>query len=260
MQTQKKEYLDVVDKLDSHKYLKSWVQTQHLERQAIQGYHAEFTSHPANVIVLKQFLHETIAGDLSNFVNQEAEFETVFGLYSTMEKDPTNNAAVTEAEWLKAEEDDQFFRLRKFMRVSPEKMLTPSLARYLSFLSAFKGHSFKKYFEDITGLNINLDKETYNFFYYKKGDFLKSHTDRGDDYLLAFMLYLTPEWETHFGGLLNIVLPNSEIMRIEPEYNSLVLFNVNRQAEHFVSLINDCVGEYGRSAFSGWLHKAPNSL
>lgn len=126
---------------------------------------------------------------------------------------------------------------------------------YLQFLAAFKNPKFKNFFEAITGLKYDLKTETYHFYIYKKGDFLGPHNDRGGDYSIAFMLYLTPEWEADFGGALNIVFPDGEIMKIEPEYNSLVVFNVKAQAEHFVSKVKDCVGDRGRSAFSGWLHK-----
>ncbi len=249
-----KEVVDIDDVLD-RKWLSSWIQSQHLGDDAICSYSKMFASHPANLVVLKNFLNEREVSGLSNFVNDEAELETVYGLYSTMRKSPSKNPSVAETEWMAAEEQDRFFRLRKFVRVSDQKKLTPNLVMYLQFLAAFKNPKFRKFFETVSGLMLDSKSETYHLFTYKKGDFLGSHTDRGKNYSLAFMLYLTPEWESRFGGAFNIVLPNGDITKLEPEYNSLVLFNVEAQAKHFVSVIDDCAGNRARTAFSGWLHK-----
>lgn len=236
-------------------WLSSWIQPQHLKDDAIRSYREQFASHPANLVVVRNFLNEPEATALSNFVNDEAETETVYGLYSTMRQSSNKNPSVPEDEWTAAEEEDRFFRLRKFVRLAADKKLTPNLIMYLKFQTAFKDSRFRRFFEAITGLPFDLTSETYHFFTYKKGDFLGPHTDRGKNYSLAFMLYLTPEWEARFGGELNIVLPEGKVSKLDPEYNSLVAFNVEAQAKHFVSRIDESVGDRGRSAFSGWLHK-----
>jgi Rps23 Pro-64 3,4-dihydroxylase Tpa1-like proline 4-hydroxylase len=56
-------------------------------------------------------------------------------------------------------------------------------------------------------------------------------------------------------NVLNVLQQNDEVLKINPEYNSLVLFNVKAQAMHYVSIVKDCAGERGQTAFSGWLHK-----
>ena len=253
--TTNKEVITAANKPLDRELLNAWIQPQHLSDDSIRSYSEAFRSHPANLIVLKNFLHDHVVSGLSAFINDEAEVETLYGLYSAMEKNPNHSASVTEAEWLKAEEEDRFFRLRKFTRLSPEKRLTPNFAVYLKFLSAFKDPKFKAFFEEITGLTFDLNSETFHFYTFKKGDYLRPHNDQATNYSLAFMLYLSPEWESRFGGVLNVFLPNGEVMKLEPEYNCLVLFNVEAQAMHYVSVIKDGAGERGRSAFSGWLHK-----
>lgn len=74
----------------------------------IGSYLEVFTSSQANLIVLKIFLHDEVALDLSKFINDEAELETLYGLYSAMEKNPNAIANVTETEWTEAEEQDRF--------------------------------------------------------------------------------------------------------------------------------------------------------
>lgn len=236
-------------------WLNAWLQPQHLTIEAIRSYKQTFGRNHTNPIVLKNFLHERLAASLSDFVNYEAELDTVFGLYSAMQNSPEFNPTVSAAEWTKADEKDRFFKLQKFVRLTSGKKLTPNFAAYLSFLSAFKNPKFRRFFELITGLSLDANNETFDFFKYNSGDFLRQHTDRGKDYQLAFILYLSPMWERRFGGLLSIVLPDQTTLEIEPEYNSLIIFNVDAQMEHFVSKINDCAGDRGRSTLSGWLHK-----
>jgi Rps23 Pro-64 3,4-dihydroxylase Tpa1-like proline 4-hydroxylase len=236
-------------------WLRSWIQPQHLEADAVERYRTAFASHPANLIVLEDFLVSSAAKNLSVFINSEAECETLYGLYSAMEKDANGIANVTEQEWHNAEEKDRFFRLRKFVRVSRDYKLTANLATYLSFLAAFNDIKFRNFFESITGLECDKGQATYHLFSYKKGDFLRSHTDRAGKYLLAFILYLTPDWSPGFGGNLNVRLPGGESLEFQPQYNSLIIFNVDRNSEHSVSVINDNADTRGRCTFSGWLHR-----
>jgi hypothetical protein len=238
-------------------WLDSWLQPKHHEADSINSYRQAFESHPCNLVVVENFLNEDVAVSLSNFVNNEAEFETFYGLYSKMENNDNNSPLAGEAEWLAADEADKFFKLRRFVRLSPQKKLTRNFASYLSFLAAFKNPKFKRFFEQITGLALNLNSETYHFFSYQKGDFLRAHSDDGKNYLLAFIIYLTQNWEPQFGGQLNVKKPDGDIIKLEPKFNSLVLFDVTARTEHWVSVVEDCVGDRSRSTFSGWMHK-PN--
>lgn len=245
---------DVADALD-REWLGNWIQPQHLEDEAVRSYREAFAAHPANLLVIKNFLKEPEAAGLSNFINNEAEVSTMYGLYSSVKAGSANSSIVTETEWTAAEEQDRFYKVQKFLRLSEQNKLTPNLAMYIQFLAAFKNPKFRRFFELVTGLKFDQKSETYHFYIYKKGDFLGPHDDRGGKYSLAFMMYLTPDWETRFGGSLNMVLPGGEISKMAPEYNNLVIFDVQAKAKHFVSKIEDCIGDRGRSAFSGWLHK-----
>lgn len=238
-------------------WLDSWIQPQHLKIENISSYREEITFHPARLLILENFLLDAVIDKISEFINHEAVVETIYGLYSQMENDPDGLANVSAAEWKKAAEKDRFFRLRKFVRLSPEKQLTDNLAMYLHFLSAFNDPRFRRFFEAVTGLKFSFEEATYHLFTYKKGDFLGVHTDRTKNYLLAFILYLSPDWEARFGGDLHVIQPDGEdVLKIAPNYNSIVLFNVEAQRAHYVSPIKDCAAERGRSTFSGWLHKA----
>src|SRR6266849_2744300 len=95
--------------------LMEWIDRQHLTSDAFQSYAEIFSRHPARVIVVREFLLESVARSLSRFFSAEAVFRSEFGMYSRMD-----DVSVTEEEWLKANEDDRFYRYKVFGGVRPE--------------------------------------------------------------------------------------------------------------------------------------------
>src|SRR5512138_214618 len=51
--------------LDDGRWLASWIQSQHLERAALESYRERFVSHPARLVVVRNFLEPRIAERLS---------------------------------------------------------------------------------------------------------------------------------------------------------------------------------------------------
>lgn len=233
----------------------SWVQPVHYHNGAIETYQRAFVSHPARLSVIRNFLVADGAEKISRFLESEAQYETLYGLYSTMNNNPQGLANATEDDWSNAEESDRFYRLRKFVGISRELQLTPNLVAYMKFRNAFNHPEFRRFFTAVTGLSLDLNQATFHSFIMKPGDFLRDHDDNGANYRLAFVLYLNPRWESRFGGELHMVDPQGNVTRIEPEYNSLVLFEVDRRTKHFVTPIQACAGAEGRATISGWMHK-----
>ncbi len=64
----------------------SWIRSEHLEQDALDRYHQAFTSHPARVAVVKNFLQEDVAAKLSRFLASEAQFKLEYGLYSVEDR------------------------------------------------------------------------------------------------------------------------------------------------------------------------------
>jgi len=78
----------------------------------------------------------------------EAEFQTVYGLYSAGPKWPS------EETWLRAEESDRFFRFSKLVGVSPKYRLSSNTLSYLRFRSAFDDGGLRLSFERLSGLRL----------------------------------------------------------------------------------------------------------
>lgn len=89
---------------------------------------------------------------------------------------------------------------------------------------------------------------------YEQGDFLGTHTDATKG--IAFMYHLSKSWRAEYGGLLNIssALNANTYTSICPEFNSLVLMNVDSTTgiDHFVSQVAS-IAPYPRVTVSGWL-------
>ena len=111
--------------------LATWIQPQHLEEATLARYRDSFAAHPARLIVLTDFLVETVAERLGRFLAGEAEFQPEFGCYS-------NEGGMTEAAWLAADESDRFFRLRKLVATPQRFRMSPNALTYLQFRKAFQ--------------------------------------------------------------------------------------------------------------------------
>jgi Rps23 Pro-64 3,4-dihydroxylase Tpa1-like proline 4-hydroxylase len=238
----------------------SWLQDSHYQNGAVEAYHQAFVSHPAQLLVIRNFLKPEGAEKISRFLESEAQYETLYGLYSTMNNDPRGLANATEEDWSKADEKDRFYRLRKFTGISRELQLTPNLVAYMKFRVAFNHPEFRQFFTAVSGLALHPEEATFHSFTMRSGDFLGDHDDNGSNYQLAFVMYFNPRWEARFGGILNMVDPTGNVTKIEPEYNSLVIFEVNKKTKHFVTPIQACASAEGRATISGWMHKPPQDL
>jgi Rps23 Pro-64 3,4-dihydroxylase Tpa1-like proline 4-hydroxylase len=69
---------------------------------------------------------------------------------------------------------------------------------------------------------------------------------------LSFVFYLSGGWETRFGGLLHLIHSDGRLTTVEPDYNSLVIFDVAAQTGHFINPVEQSAGARVRLTISGW--------
>ena len=110
-----------------------------------------------------------------------------------------------------------------------------------------------KDFLDFLSVNTSVKKPKLSADFvsiYNQGDYLGVHTDKGNS--LAFVFNLTPNWRPEYGGLLNILEKGIKWQTVEPEFRSLLLFDVSGEGKaHFVSEISKFAPS-PRVAISGW--------
>jgi Rps23 Pro-64 3,4-dihydroxylase Tpa1-like proline 4-hydroxylase len=228
------------------KRLESWIQPQHLEDRALDAYQGAFTSHPARMAVVRDFLQPQVAERLSRFLAVEAEFAPQFGLYSI-------ETAVTEEDWLRAADRDRLFRLGKLVGTPPQFRTSPNALTYLQFRMTFQRPEFKAFFERISGMSLG-DSDDFGSHAMAAGDFLRPHSDDNRNRRLALVIYLTPGWEPAFGGSLRVIHKDESFTDVEPEYNSVVAFDVLTAPEHLVLPIKSS-GDKRRLTIGGWYPK-----
>ena len=229
--------------------LGSWIQPQHLDVRAVETYAETFSGHPARLIVLPDFLLDEAADRLSRFLTTEATFRISYGLYS-----PTGGALahVSEQDWVKAKDRDRFFRFGELSGLDERFHSSPCAAAAQGFFECLRGTDFKRYFEAICGLRLGAVK--INAYSYKRGDFLRLHSDNDKSRRLTFVFYLSAEWERRFGGELIMTGPGGRLAAVEALYNSLVLFDVTADTEHYVEQIKAAAGGRARVSISGWFY------
>ena len=88
---------------------------------------------------------------------------------------------------------------------------------------------------------------------YRSGHFLTYHDDRRKDHgrLAAYVLNLTPNWRSDWGGLLHFMDPTGRVSgTVVPAFNQLTLFRVPQG--HCVSLVAPFASA-PRLSITGWL-------
>lgn len=230
------------------KWLSPWIQSQHLEGENIRAYREAFTSQPERMLVLRNFLVEEVAEQVSHFLTAEAQFRPIYGL--TREEEH-----VTKEEWEQAPDQDRFFRYQGFSGLSSQSRLSPGFITYLKFRAAFLDTKFRKFFEAVSGLPLNPKEPIFNTVCMKRGDYLRPHSDKDETYRLAYILYLSSNWQPSMGGAFQMVERSGRVTKIEVEFNNLIFFDVSRRTRHWVAPIEVEAGERVRATLSGWIYK-----
>src|SRR5437016_5532112 len=162
--------------------LQAWIQCQHLEPATLTRYRELFNTHSTRLICIKNFLADNVARRLSKFLSEEAVFTAEYGLNSSEE-------AVSEHEFLGADDSDRFFRLRKLVGTAPQFVMSPNALTYVRFRQVFQQSDFKAFFEVITGLRLG-SSDDFGSHMMATGDFLRPHSDDNRNRRLALVIYL----------------------------------------------------------------------
>ncbi len=230
--------------------LNSWIQSHHLQSEAIKNHRQLFTSHPARMLVIKQFLLAEVARSLSRFLTYEADFTTSYGLYTDANR-YGNVPDISERVWMEADPRNRFYRFSEITGALARYRESANLETFRHFVTALKGDDFRSYFEEVSGIDLG-PTPLVNAYSYRVGDFLSLHTDDVKDKRLSFVFYLSPQWEPDFGGTLHLIDPDGNVLEVSPEHNSLVIFDVTAKTEHFISPVEASAGDKARLTVSGW--------
>jgi Rps23 Pro-64 3,4-dihydroxylase Tpa1-like proline 4-hydroxylase len=69
------------------------------------------------------------------------------------------------------------------------------------------------------------------------------------------VIYLSRDWQQEFGGVLRVVHEDGSLTEIEPEFNSMIAFDVLSAPAHLVLPIQPAAAAWQRLTIGGWYHK-----
>jgi hypothetical protein len=225
-------------------WLSAWLQPRHLEPASLAAYRAAFAEHPARLVVLRSVLREEAAERVASFLAR-APFSLSRGLYSA-------NGPVAPARWEVAPEEDRFFRFSLLVDALRGAPAEPDLLAYLGLRRALSTPAVAGFFEAVTGLPLGAPTEP-NVIAMRAGDYLRRHTDAGQRRRVAFVLYLGGPWEPAYGGALHVADRAGGVARVEPEHNSMVVFDVAAHLHHWVAPVEPAAAARARIGVGGWL-------
>lgn len=226
-------------------HLRAWIQPQHLEEAAFRAHQEAFAGQPTRAIVLKDFLVDAVARRLAAFLSSEAQFKADFGLYSAPDR------TVPEKEWLAADDSNRFFRFGHLVGSRPEFAMSPNALTYIRFRQAFQDGRFRTLFEQVTGLALGTSND-FGAHAMGIGDLLRVHNDDNRNRRVAVVIYLTPGWEPRFGGALHLVTHSGEMTRVDALFNSMIVFDVKAETDHYVGAIEPAADGRIRYTIGGW--------
>ena len=130
-------------------------------------------------------------------------------------------------------------------------------------ISALRKQLYSKEFlsiiEQISGIALSNNVDMAGLKFLKHGNLL-CHDDELEGRRIAYILYLTPEWNKEDGGLLELYSCTSDgnphiiVQQLIPKWNNFVFFEVTPTSFHHVSEI---LGKNDRLSISGWFHGMP---
>lgn len=224
--------------------LASYFSPRHLEQAALRRCRDAFLSHPARLLVIRPALRAEVARPIARFLAGQVAFARSYGLYSA-------NGPVPEERWSAAAEDDRFFRFGICRDAHLQQRSGEGWRFYFGLRQAIRSGAVAGWCEAVTGGRLGPSTEP-NVVAMQAGDFLRRHTDLGQRRRLAYVFYLSYGWQRAYGGVLQVVDAAGSVTRIEPAYNSLVLFDVTAQREHAVATVTAAAGRRVRLTVSGW--------
>ncbi len=204
--------------------LKTWIENSYLNEEGISKLRRSFvSSKPFKHLHISQFLKEDKCVALlkalktEEFVHKESD---LFSLNQTADLEESRN------ELLK------------------------------SFYLLVRSKEFAQWMQSITGLAVKASALDLAGSLYRSTDYLLCHDDQLEDRKIAYILYLSKDFEEKDGArfiLFNSTRygPTTVAHAYPPEWNSLLFFEVSPVSFH---MVEENKSKKDRYAIGGWLH------
>ncbi|PIN89117.1 hypothetical protein COU60_04595 [Candidatus Pacearchaeota archaeon CG10_big_fil_rev_8_21_14_0_10_34_76] len=134
-----------------------------------------------------------------------------------------------------------------------EKSKSEILKSFYLFVSS---REFAEFIKMLTGVHVRAGALDLAGSLYKSGDYLLCHDDKLEDRKVAYILYLSVNFEEEDGGSFVLIenengKPSKEGKKIIPRWNRFMVFKVSDVSFHAVE---ENLSDKERLAIGGWLH------
>lgn len=233
--------------------LHSFISPEHITVKSLKSMSSSFNDSDIGLVQIDNFLRLETAARCQAFLTDDAKYGELYG-YSSKKK-PTLN----KEEWLAATESERFF-CYEMLKADSSNNSSVNALNFLKLRHFFESSAFKHFIQTIVQRTLG-DVTPVRVHQMKTGHFLKRHSDRGRNRDIAFILYLSSNWQNDDGGDLNIISQDKKEHVIRPVYNRLLMFDVHQHKHHYLSEINTGTAEglhKGRLSLNGWFQKHSN--
>jgi Rps23 Pro-64 3,4-dihydroxylase Tpa1-like proline 4-hydroxylase len=230
-----------------------FISPEHISEKSQKSMSSGFSDSDIGLVRIDNFLCQETATRCQAFLTDDAEYGELHG-YSN-----SNKPTLDKKEWLAASESERFF-CYEMLEANNSNNFNFNALSFLKLRHFFESNTFKHFVQAIIQRTLG-DVTPVRVHRMRTGHFLKRHSDRGRNRDIAFILYLSSNWQNADGGNLHIISQNKREHVIEPVHNRLLIFDVHQHKHHYLSEINIGTAEglhKCRLSINGWFQKHSN--
>ena len=225
-----------------------WIQPQHLSAEASSRYRAAFQTHAAGVLHIPNFLNDEVAHNIAQFLTQTNGFRPMYGIFS-------ESAHFSEMErWLAIPEEDRLFAFEVLGKLPDTEKEDPHYKLYRRLRNRWRKPFLYDYIGALTGIPLE-SLQFNNVVRMMPGHMIKPHSDKTGGDRLTLLLYLTPGWQTDYGGDLTVIDQQGDVTTYPPLFNSCLIFDIHKHKQHAVLEIKPGGGQHGRLSLAARLRQ-----
>jgi Rps23 Pro-64 3,4-dihydroxylase Tpa1-like proline 4-hydroxylase len=215
-----------------------------MDRARLTQSKSAYCEHPLRLVQIENFLQNPIAEGVSRFLTSQAAFGPIYGLHDVPKH------VVDHDKWLASSEDNRFFHYEMLASIVDEKPSRDTLD-FLKLRQFLSSDAFCEMARQIVNEPLASVSEA-RVHRLRFGHYLRHHNDRSGARKIAYILYLSRDWEKRFGGKLTLIGEGDLQQQVEPVFNSLVLFDVTRHKQHFIEALTQHARDFARDTIGGW--------
>jgi hypothetical protein len=230
--------------------IEQWINQEHLEVERQAMYAATFTSLHYPSIVIDNFLRPEKLAALRHLFATEGRFEEKFYLGAWVHGHPSEEAVPAEV-WRAAPEAHRASVECIYIGPQPDHRMGLGTIANMKFAELLRSPMFMNFLEAVTGIKC-MTLTGFMTRILVGGQYITPHNDFAEDRDLCGVFYLSEDWRPNYGGCFRHRGAGSDIVKVEPLPNRLLLFQPRKDLQHDVEPIMQAGANWRRCAYTLW--------